>query len=207
MDEITVNFLFIIEFLGTFAFAISGIRMAASKHFDWFGAYVVGIVTAVGGGTIRDLLLQTTPFWMGDSIYIVCSAVALIVAIVFRKYLVKMENTLFIFDTIGLALFTIVGIEKSLAFDCPMWVAIIMGVLTGCAGGVLRDLFINTVPLIFHKEVYATASLLGGIILCVCLYFNVNKLVSELICALSIIIIRVWAVKKRVSLPVLKSEE
>jgi len=117
----------ILEYIGTFAFAISGIRLAAKKNFDLFGAYVVGFVTAIGGGTIRDLLLGLQPFWMLKINYLLYTAIALLFVIIFRRYLVKLNNTFFIFDAIGLALFTVVGIEKTLSLDLPFWVAIIMG--------------------------------------------------------------------------------
>ncbi|MEG2515124.1 MAG: TRIC cation channel family protein, partial [Bacteroidaceae bacterium] len=111
------TFVQILEFIGTFAFAISGIRLASAKRFDWFGAYVVGLVTAIGGGTIRDLLLDITPFWMTNPIYLICSALALFFVILFGKSLIHLHNTFFVFDTIGLALFTVVGVEKTLALD------------------------------------------------------------------------------------------
>ena len=151
------TFVQILDFIGTFAFAISGIRLASAKRFDWFGAYVVGFVTAIGGGTIRDLLLDVTPGWMTDPIYLICTGLALLWVILFGKYLIHLHNTFFIFDSIGLALFTVVGVGKSLALGYPFWVAIIMGSITGAAGGVIRDVFINEIPLIFRKEIYAMA--------------------------------------------------
>ena len=142
------TFVQILDFIGTFAFAISGIRLASAKRFDWFGAYVVGFVTAIGGGTIRDLLLDVTPGWMTDPIYLICTGLALLGVIIFGKHLIHLHNTFFIFDTIGLALFTVVGVGKSLSLGYPFWVAIIMGSITGAAGGVIRDVFINEIPLI-----------------------------------------------------------
>ena len=103
----------LIEFLGTFAFAISGIRRAAAKHFDWFGGYVCGIAVAIGGGTIRDVMLGTTPFWMTNPIYMICTAIALCMVIAFSKYMERLQNAWFVFDTLGLALFTIAGIQKA----------------------------------------------------------------------------------------------
>ena len=153
----------IIEFLGTFAFAISGIRHAAAKHFDWFGGYVCGIAVAIGGGTIRDVVLGATPFWMTNPFYIICTALALVFVIVFSKHMEGLRNTWFVFDTLGLALFTIAGIQKSLAFGQPFWVAIIMGCITGSAGGVIRDVLLNNEPVIFQREIYAMAAVLGGI--------------------------------------------
>ena len=141
------TFVQILDFIGTFAFAISGIRLASAKRFDWFGAYVVGFVTAIGGGTIRDVLLGVTPGWMTDPIYLICTGLALLWVILFGKHLIHLHNTFFIFDSIGLALFTVVGVGKSIALGYPFWVAIIMGSITGAAGGVIRDVFINEIPL------------------------------------------------------------
>ena len=152
-----------IEILGTLAFAISGIRLASAKRFDWFGAYVVGFTTAIGGGTVRDLMLSLTPFWMLDSTYLFVTAGALLIVIVSGPYLIRFNNTFFIFDAIGLGLFTVVGIEKTLAAGFPLWVGIIMGTITGAAGGVLRDILINEEPLIFRKEIYALACVFGAV--------------------------------------------
>ena len=165
-----IDFITLLDYVGTFVFAISGIRLAALKNFDWFGAFVVGLVTAIGGGTIRDLLLGTTPFWMSQISYIICTAIALIFVLIMGDQLIRFKHTFFIFDTIGLGLFVVVGISKTLTFGFPMWVAILMGTLTGSAGGVIRDILINEVPLIFRKEIYALACILGGLI-----YFLCNK--------------------------------
>ena len=156
-----ITFVQVLDFIGTFAFAISGIRLASAKQFDWFGAYVVGMATAIGGGTIRDVLLDVTPGWMTDPIYLICTGLALFWVIAFGKYLIHMHNTFFLFDSIGLALFTVVGVGKSIALGYPYWVAIIMGSITGAAGGVIRDVFINEIPLIFRKEIYAMACVVG----------------------------------------------
>ena len=104
-----IDFITFCDYTGTFAFAISGIRLASAKQFDWFGAYVVGVVTAVGGGTIRDILLNAVPFWMEQASYLIVSALALLFVIAFRKYVIRLNNTFFIFDAIGLGLFVVVG--------------------------------------------------------------------------------------------------
>ena len=201
-----MTFTTLIDYIGTFAFAISGIRMAAAKKFDWFGAYVVGLVTAVGGGTIRDLLLSQTPFWMLQPSYLIVTGFALLVVIIFGKQLIKMNTTMFLFDAIGLGLFTVVGYEKSLAAGFPIWVNIIMGTLTGAAGGILRDTLINEVPLIFRKDVYATACILGGFIFFICQEINLTNAICEILSASSVILIRIWAVRKSANLPLMKDD-
>ena len=163
-----IDFITLCDYVGTFAFAISGIRLASAKKFDWFGAYVVGVVTAVGGGTIRDVLLNATPFWMMQLSYLVISGLALLFVLIFRKYVVRLNNTFFIFDAIGLGLFAVVGIAKTLEFGFPMWVAIVMGTITGAFGGMMRDILINEEPLIFRKDIYALACVFGGLIYYIC---------------------------------------
>lgn len=193
-----------IEILGTLAFAISGIRLASAKRFDWFGAYVVGFTTAIGGGTLRDLMLSLTPFWMLDPTYLVVTAVALGIVIVLGGYLIKLNNTFFIFDAIGLGLFTVVGIEKTLDAGFPLWVGIIMGTITGAAGGVLRDILINEEPLIFRKEIYALACVFGGLVFGICQALQLAAGVTEVATALSVILVRVIAVHYGLKLPILK---
>ena len=125
-----MNFINIVDYAGTFAFAISGIRLASAKRFDWFGAYVVGLVTAIGGGTTRDLLLDVTPFWMQQPSYLIITGIALLCVIAFGRQLIRLNNTFFIFDAIGLGLFVVVGIERSVQAGFPFWVSIIMGMIT-----------------------------------------------------------------------------
>lgn len=200
-------FVQILDFIGTLAFAISGIRLASAKRFDLFGAYVVGLATAIGGGTMRDVLLGQQPFWMTNAFYLVCTAVGLLWVIVFRKFLVRQNNTWFLFDTIGLALFTVTGIEKTIGAGFPFWTAIIMGALTGAGGGVLRDVFINEVPLIFRKEIYALACVLGGIVYYICHKMGMSNIASGIICGVFVIIARILAVHFKLHLPILKSED
>jgi len=196
----------IIEFLGTFAFAISGIRHAAAKHFDWFGGYVCGIAVAIGGGTIRDVMLGTIPFWMTNPFYMICTALALIFVVIFSKHMEGLRNTWFVFDTLGLALFTIAGIQKSLAFGQPYWVAIIMGCITGAAGGVIRDILLNNEPVIFRKEIYAIAAVLGGITYWMLDSLSVNIEITVILSFTVTCLMRFLAVRFHLSLPTLKSE-
>lgn len=200
------SFVQVLDFIGTFAFAISGIRLASAKRFDWFGAYVVGFVTAIGGGTIRDLLLDVTPGWMTDPIYLICTGMALLWVILFSKSLIHLHNTFFIFDSIGLALFTVVGLGKSLSLGYPIWVAIIMGSITGAAGGVFRDVFINEIPLIFRKEIYAMACVVGGAAYWICYALHAEPYLAQIICGVTVFVTRILAVKYKICLPILKGE-
>lgn len=194
----------VIEFLGTFAFAISGIRHAAEKTFDWFGGYVCGIAVAIGGGTIRDVMLGITPFWMTSPFYMLCTALALVVVVVFSRWIERLQNAWFVFDTLGLALFTIAGIQKSIAFGQPYWVAIIMGCITGAAGGVIRDIMLVREPVIFHKEIYAMASVMGGLAYWLTIQLDNSVELSAIISFTVTCVIRFLAVRYHLSLPKLK---
>lgn len=197
----------IIELLGTFAFAISGIRHAAAKHFDWFGGYVCGIAVAIGGGTIRDVMLGTTPFWMTTPVYMICTFVALLTVAFFGKWMEPLKNAWFVFDTFGLALFTIAGIQKSLAFGQPYWVAIIMGCITGSAGGVIRDVLLNNEPVIFHREIYAMACVVGGIAYWAGVVLGLPIEATAVMSFLITCIIRFLAVRYHIQLPILKGDD
>lgn len=197
----------IIEILGTLAFAISGIRHAAAKHYDWFGGFVCGIAVAIGGGTLRDVMLGVTPFWMTSPLYIICTLLAQVLVIAFARSLKRLDNAWLAFDTLGLALFTIAGIQKTLACGHPFWVAIIMGCITGAAGGVLRDLLLNRTPVIFQKEIYAMASIAGGLLYWLLMYLGVNVGMSVVATFLVIVTLRFLALKYHISLPVLRGEE
>lgn len=202
-----VDFITFCDYSGTFAFAISGIRLASAKKFDWFGAYVVGVVTAVGGGTLRDILLNTTPFWMTQASYLIISALALFFVLLFRKSVIRLNNTFFIFDAVGLGLFAVVGIAKSIEFGFPYWTAIIMGTITGAFGGMMRDILINEEPLIFRKDIYALACVFGGLVYYVCHRLGLPMDFTQSFSAISVFMARVLSVRYHISLPVLKGEE
>ncbi|MBQ8463292.1 MAG: trimeric intracellular cation channel family protein [Prevotella sp.] len=197
----------IIELLGTFAFAISGIRHAAAKHFDWFGGYVCGIAVAIGGGTIRDVILDVPIFWMTTPIYMICTAVALLTVVCFGRWMEPLKNAWFVFDTFGLALFTIAGIQRSLDAGQQFWVAIIMGCITGAAGGVIRDVLLNNEPVIFHKEIYAMACVIGGIAYWGGIELGIPVGVTAVVSFAVTCIIRFLAVRYHISLPILKGDE
>jgi uncharacterized membrane protein YeiH len=198
---VEISFTILIELLGTFAFAISGIRLASVKQMDWFGAYIIGLVTSIGGGTTRDLLLNVTPFWMLDSKYFLTTGVALIATLLFKDKIFKLGSALFLFDTIGLGLFTIVGISVSLNAGLPFWVCIVMGTITGCVGSVTRDVLLNEVPLVFRKDVYALACVAGGGVYFICKYFGFSTDITEIIAASTVIILRLISVKFHLQVP------
>lgn len=199
-----MTFTTLLDFLGTFAFAVSGIRMASGKQIDWFGAYIIGLVTAIGGGTMRDLLLNTTPFWMLDPKYFITTGIALLAALVFKNSIFRLGGTLFLFDTIGLGLFTIVGITKSMDAGLPVWVCIVMGAITGTLGGVVRDVLLNEVPLLFRRDIYALACVAGGGVYFISRYFELPTGVTEFIAAAVVIAFRLIAVKYHIHLPQLE---
>lgn len=194
----------VLEVLGTFAFAISGIRLAAQKKMiDWFGAFVIGLVTATGGGTTRDLLLGVRPFWLEDPTYLATTGVALVVALLFQDRLFRRDRTMFLFDAIGLGLFTIAGLTKSLALGLPVWTSILMGTITGSVGGVIRDVLINEVPLLFRKDIYALACVLGGVVYVIVGSLSVSEPIVQGIAVAVVILTRFVAVRYHLQLPTL----
>ena len=190
------------DYLGTLAFAISGIRLAAGKGLDWFGAYVVGFVTAVGGGTIRDILLDIKPFWLIQPSYLIITGLGLLFTIVFRRQVVRLNHSLFFFDAIGLGLFVVVGVAKSYAAEFPWWVSVIMGTITGSFGGLLRDVLINETPLIFRTDFYASACVLGSVIYVLMGHYSSLPIEwVQFISAVSVLLFRVLAVVLHIQLP------
>lgn len=160
--ELHQNFNFAIEILGTISFAMSGAFAAMQKRFDPFGVLIIAFATSVGGGTVRDLLLDVPVFWMHD--LWMCSLIFVtgIFAMIFKSVEKKFRVTLFMFDSFGLGLFTIIGIQKGLNADLHPIICVTLGTITGCFGGIIRDILLNRIPLILRKEIYATASILGG---------------------------------------------
>lgn len=196
------NFLSIIDILGTFSFAVSGAFLAMQKRLDPFGVLVVSFVTAIGGGTLRDIMIGNLPVgWLRNgtaTIVIFCSAIA---TMVFGRYLKQFNTTLFLFDALGLGLFTIVGIELCLTKDFSIGVCIALGTITACFGGVIRDVLLNDVPLLFRKEIYAMACIAGGLVFFLLRKINLNMDLGKSICILIIFLVRVIAVRYKLSLP------
>lgn len=200
-----MTFVDVIDYMGTFAFAISGLRMASSKQFDLFGAFIVGMATAVGGGTIRDIIIGYSPFWMTQWIYIAIVLFAVLMFIFMHRIIERISNTIFLFDAIGLGLFTVVGFQKTLDAGFPYWAANIMGMCTGAAGGVIRDILINEVPLIFRRDIYAIACMIGGLFYTNALLLGMEPVVAQVGCAAVVIAIRLLAVRYHWQLPLLRA--
>jgi uncharacterized membrane protein YeiH len=196
------GFLHIIDILGTFSFAVSGAFFAMEKKLDPFGVIIIAFVTAIGGGTLRDVMIGNLPVgWLRNETATITIFIAAIGSMFFEARLRKFTTTLFLFDALGLGLFTIVGIEKAMELQFSMGVCIALGTVTASFGGVIRDVLLNNVPLVFRKEIYAMASIIGGLI-----YFAFKKMqldedVSKIICILLIFTIRLVAVKYKLGLP------
>ncbi len=191
-----------IDVLGTIAFAISGVLVAINKKMDLFGILIIGFVTAVGGGTLRDILIGQTPVsWMKDITYTYVILGSGIFAIVFRNYINYLRTSLFLFDTIGIGLYTVVGIEKGIHAGLHPLICIALGTITASFGGVIRDILCNEIPVIFRKEIYATACIIGGIAYFLIIKFPLDNNFVFLLSAGIVIIIRILAVKFKIGLP------
>jgi uncharacterized membrane protein YeiH len=200
-----MDLIYILDLIGTFVFAISGIRIASRANMDVFGASVVGFVTAIGGGTVRDLLLDSHPItWMADMTYPLVILAAVPFTFLVGKRLDNYSKTIFIFDTIGIALFTIIGMEKALSFDFNPFIAAMMGMISALVGGVTRDVLCREIPLIFRKEIYATACLAGAVVFYAGLEFNLPENLNYMITTAVIITIRTVSIKWNLSLPKMK---
>lgn len=196
------QFLIIIDILGTFAFAVSGAFLAMEKKLDPFGVLVLSFVTAIGGGTLRDILIGNLPVgWLQNesaSVVIFYSAIG---TMLFGHYLKKLTITLFLFDALGLGLFTIIGIEMGVAKGFSTGICIALGTITACFGGVVRDVLLNNIPLLFRKEIYALACIAGGLFYFLLKELSFDAAISKILCILIIFTVRVLAVRYKWSLP------
>ncbi|UUC45483.1 trimeric intracellular cation channel family protein [Flavobacterium cerinum] len=195
----------LLDILGTMAFALSGALTAMNKKMDPFGVFIIAFVTAVGGGTLRDVLIGRTPVgWMQNLDYVYMITIGYFLALVFRKSLDKLRTSLFLFDTVGLGVFTLIGLEKGIAIHLHPIICIALGTMTACFGGVIRDILCNDIPVIFRKEIYATICIIGGVVFFLLRKWNVQEDVLYLTTSVVIIVIRLMAVKFQWSLPTLE---
>lgn len=193
--------IYLIDLCGTMVFAISGAMAANRKHIDVFGATFTGFVTAIGGGSLRDVFLNLRPVWVDDGNYLLAILIGVIISIVANKQIDKLARTLFFFDAIGIGFFCIVGVQKSLSYGSSEVAAIILGMFSAVMGGVIRDTLLNETPLIFHKEIYATACLAGAILYVILRSAGVDQPTNIFFSAALVFIIRIVAVKYKLSLP------
>ena len=177
-----MNIVYSLDIIGTFAFAISGALVAMKKEFDLFGVAIIAFVTAVGGGMLRDILIDAHPInWIGDLNYLWTIMIAVVFTFLFRSKIAPLRKTFFLFDTIGIAVFTLLGLQKGLSFDLHPIIALIMGMISAVFGGVIRDVLTNQVPLIFKKEIYALACLIGGVVYLLGIKFSISSSISFVI--------------------------
>ncbi len=197
-----MDIIYFFDLAGTFVFAISGALTAIQRKLDIFGSSVIALVTALGGGTLRDILIGRQPVgWLLDNNYLLIIAAGIAVSYIFGQSVQKLRRTLFLFDTIGIGLYTILGLERTLGLGLSMPIAVIMGTVSAVFGGVIRDVLCNEVPLIFRKEIYATACIAGGILFLILTALNLGRDTSMLTTVFFIIILRTLAVKFKWHLP------
>ncbi|WP_216595940.1 trimeric intracellular cation channel family protein [Flammeovirga sp. OC4] len=201
--------IYYIGVIGSFALAISGALVGMQKKLDPFGVLIVAFVTAVGGGTLRDVLIeQRDVFWIADPSYIYFILAGAVCAMIFQDKLDRFRTSLLLFDTIGLALFSVAGVQIGLTYDLPYIICIILGVITGSFGGVSRDILVNEIPVVFQKEIYATISIVGAIFYIILFHLEINRFITELAPVCMIFILRTWVVYKEITLPsIYKNQE
>jgi uncharacterized membrane protein YeiH len=196
------NFFEIIDILGTLSFAISGTSSAMRKRLDIFGIIIIAFVTLIGGGTLRDILIGNTPVgWLKNITTINVILVGSLLTLLASKLVNRMNYTLFIFDSFGLGLFTLIGIQKGVDLNFTPDICIALGTVTGCFGGVIRDILLNEIPLVFRKEIYASVCVIGGLFYYLLNLFHLDANVSQILSIIFIVTLRIIIVKYELSLP------
>lgn len=202
-----MDYFYLIDLAGTLVFAISGANAAADAHsgedkIDVFGAAVIAFVTAVGGGTIRDVLIGSHPVgWMKDVNYLYVIGAGVMISFFLKRHILKLTKTMFLFDSIGIGLFTLLGLEKTLDMGISPAVAVLMGAVSASFGGVVRDVLVNRIPLIFRSEIYATACIAGGVLFLILKEFEMDQALATSLCIVFVIALRMLAVKFHLTLP------
>ncbi len=202
-----MNWIYFVDLFGTSVFAISGVLTAMQKKFDIVGTLIIGFVTAIGGGTIRDLLIGRVPVgWLQNRSYLIAIVLGYAVAYIFKNKIIQWKRSMFLFDTIGIGLFTILGIEIALDYDLSIEYSIILGVISACFGGVTRDVLTNEIPLIFRKEIYATACFTGGLVYVLLTKVSSFTNLNIVVAIATVIVIRYLAIRNKWSLNFYKEE-
>jgi len=193
---------YIFELVGTLFFAISGALAVQDHHDDLFGAGFTAFVTAIGGGTLRDMMMGSYPLvWIGDIYFFYAIVIGVFLAYLFFKFLIRLRRTFLFFDAIGISFFTIIGVEKALSLGLRPEIAAIMGMFSAVMGGVMRDTLTNEIPVIFRKEIYATACLVGAMLYLTLYRLGVDRDINLIISIIVILTIRLFAVKYKLALP------
>ncbi|NVK52135.1 MAG: trimeric intracellular cation channel family protein [Flavobacteriaceae bacterium] len=202
-----MDLIYVLDIIGTFAFAISGALVASKKDFDLFGVIIIAFVTAVGGGMTRDVLINAHPInWIGDLNYIWTILAAVVFTFLFKSKIAPLRKTFFLFDTIGIGVFTLLGVQKGLSYELHPFIAVVMGMVSSVIGGVIRDVLTNEVPLIFKKEIYASACLAGGGVYLLTYYLEFSNTIQFLATIFTVISIRLLAVRFHLQLPKIKDD-
>lgn len=202
-----MDFIYTLDILGTFAFAISGALVASDQDFDLFGVIIIAFVTAVGGGMLRDVLINSHPInWIGDLNYVYIILIAVFITFLFKSKILPLSKTMFLFDTIGISVFTLLGLQKGLSLELHPMVALIMGMISAVFGGVIRDILSDKIPLIFQREIYASACLLGGFTYLILKQTQMDENIIFILSASVIVSVRLIAVKYHLELPKIKDD-
>ncbi len=196
-----MDFILVLDILGVVAFSISGALAGMRKKLDPFGILIIAFVTSVGGGTLRDVLLQTEVIWLSNMLYVYTILFFAIIAMTFRERLNYFRKSLFLFDTLGIGLYTVVGVEKALSADLHPIICIAFGTMSACFGGVIRDILCNEIPIIFRQEIYATACIMGGVFYFLLYLFNAPNGIIFVVSFSVVVVIRLLAVIFKISLP------
>lgn len=192
----------IIEIAGTAAFSIAGAFAAMERKLDLFGIFIIAFVTAMGGGTLRDVLIGELPVkWMLDMSFGLVVLLSTLAALLFTNTLLNFRKTLLLFDSIGLGFFTLAGIQTGISLEFTPITCVALGTMSACFGGVIRDILLNNIPLIFEKEIYATACIVGGTLFFLLKYLNVSQTYIDVICLITVVLFRLLAVRYDWQLP------
>lgn len=202
-----MSFILLIDILGVVAFSISGVLTSMKKRMDLFGIFIIAFVTSVGGGTLRDVLLNVPVGWLNNMTYVYTIIITSVVAIIFRKKLNYLRKSLFLFDTIGIGLYTVVGVEKAIEAGLHPIICVAFGTMSACFGGVIRDILCNEIPVIFRQEIYATACILGGFTYFLTVQLGLAESVVFVAAASVVILVRLLAVVFKISLPSIYEEK
>jgi len=194
-----------LELLGVYVFAISGALAIEDREHNVFGAGFMGFITAIGGGSLRDILLGAYPLvWIGNVWFLYAIFAGILTSFIFHKVVMRLKKTMFLFDTVGIGFFTVLGVEKALSLGFRVEIAAIMGMFSAVMGGVIRDTLANEMPILFKKEIYASACLAGAIAYLALNHWGLERDINLLVSLTIIIGIRITSVRLNLTFPRLR---